>query len=616
MKKIIALFTFILSLFIISCSNAANDDLFVSNSNEKNITLYITSNSEVSFSNNSNRSIIPSALSSNQLDFYLEGTNKSTGTTLQRQKLTFEEHNNEKNTGSVTLSLQPGIYELTLFACQKGSELSGDTALLKAKTYTDLYVENSVFFTLTSQMNSSVAGTANFYIYTKGWQVTDDMNVTVGIYKLSNDDIVYYEKTNFPLKNYHYEFSDEVPEDFTCNFYNEPVSLNATTYNFKVTINTKGKDFYYTDTLFIEPNRTTLASVGIPPIVAKIPESPDYLIAQYKEPKDESEVFCPVKFCWTDNSVTESNFQLELLCIDDSIFSSNTARINLLLDSSVSTDSKNLNWNTLKTTIKNDNPNNSIILDNTFYEDEDISKYMEGALIANSKYCVYNFLTGKKYLARLCACSSAGNSEYVYLDLLNSGNHSFETSKNDANYKNWTSTENGIYIEPYSKTLTAEEKALQEKYAFVGGSNVLVFQGNTESLNVANQIALDSSFNSFTISQSTASNYLYFTLRNVFAKDEDNSGMGIYTSVFKDVSFAISEQGGLPFIEYEYPNPNGTPTGYDSLGKGAAEHAYLAVNIKDTTKFQAGKTYNVVYKAKAKTEDITSTATVIFTLTE
>lgn len=603
MKKILFLFTFILSLLLISCSNAAGEPLYINGNDTKDVTIIVSSqDTQFNFpTSKSERSITPGALSGNDMDFYLEGTNKSTGTTIPNTKVEFTAYEGSTDTGSVTLDLTPGIYELTLYVCKKGQTLSSDTMYLRGRTVADLFTENKVYFALSSNSLNATTGEANFYIYTQGWQVTNDMTVTAGIYILDNENSKVSEVQNFNLKNHHYNSPSEVPANITYNYKSENVVIGTGVYNLIVKINSNGVNYYYSDTVFIEPNRPTYGIVAIPNIVSKIPEGPDYLIARYKEPENATEAFYPVEFCWNDNSVTESNFQLELLCIDSEIFNSKTASIEKVLSTTETTENKKNYWNSIKSEISEKDSNNIIILDEEFYDYEEISKYLEGSLTANSKYCVYNLLAGKSYLARICACSSAGNSEYVYLDLLNSQGKTFETTKNITGLNIWTVSDKAMYAEPF--TYSAEEKAILEKYALVNEKNVFVYSSDSATLNttiIENNISLNQ-YNKFTVSKTTANKYLIFTLKNIFANKDDNTGMGIKDEVFDSITFSIYEQGSIPFISATATEDKTLTSDIDT-----AHYRYYAIDLTDTEKFQTGKTYNVEYKAKAGTHEIST----------
>lgn len=510
MKKIFLL-TFLLSLLFISCRNVVESDSFNQNSNWETVTFYISTTSH-------SRSITPSKLLFTEIDFYLSAKNISTNLTSEPQLIELVSYDINTSTGVFTLPYEKGNYEFTLSAYEKSKPRSTETLLLQGKTFCNLYLENEVHFHLSSSLKISSFGKANLYIYTNGWQLNDPENppliATVGIYDMKNGNALH-EQTYFPLQNFYHNTENEIPNPLIYNYDPFPTSIKSGTHIFKVTLtNTEnGKSFYYTDTLFIEHNRTTEAAIGIPKIISKIPESPSNLQMSFTPPSSADETYCPITFTWEDNSNTESNFVLEI--------------------------------------------NSDKGLKEKFIIPANIQSY--------SLY----FFTDRIFSAKLYASSSAGDSSFI--------------------------EQNDLIIPKYNDDLTPDEKIIEQKHRFDGSKNLFIYTDDDNTFSPENELILDQ-LNRCTISKGTKS-YIYFVLRNVFATDEDNTGLGVINAVYKDVCFSVFEQGSIPNTEtdvYNFPNITGTPIGYNSLGGPSAQHAYLCKSLNE---FEIGKTYNITIKA-------------------
>lgn len=451
MKKFLVLLTVLSSLLLVSCQNAIGiiEESFTEDKTKNTLSIFVNSTGEGISFNKKARMITPNALYSDDLDFYLWGKNETTKTTLERTQVSFEAYNGSSTTGALDIYLAPGVYELTLVAIKKGTSYNQSTILYSAYAQTDLRYNNNVYFYLSSE-NLNSNGYAKLALYTVGWQVKDNYSITAGIYEISNENTCICKVTPFNLKDYYYPTASDIPEDptynFDCSTIGSGTAIPSGIYNFTVTINDGYRNYYYTDRIQIHGDRTTCGEISLPDIVDKIPEPPTYLIAQYQIPDNSQEQFYNVEFCWDDNSITESNFQLEFLMIDDYLETNYSSYLTTLTDSTESVANKNSAWNKLYTAENTYCSDKPFTVDTNLYDIPSVSQYLGGSLSKNSTYCVYNLLLGKRYFARICAASDAGKSEYVYLDLNNTNNKPFETTANCSSPKKWTSNNKFINL--------------------------------------------------------------------------------------------------------------------------------------------------------------------------
>ena len=444
MRKTFTLLTLLFSLLVISCSNIAGDSSSLSII-EKNKLSILVDAADTNFKFTKGRSISPSALTSEDLDFYLSGTNETYNKTIETQKVSFKADENNSSTGKLVLYLDPGIYTLTLSAVKKGDVFTAANTVLKGISQTDLRTDNDAYFSLTSN-HIQAAGTIKLAIYTIGWQTSPSMDATVGIYRSDNMDTPIYEQNHFNLYDYHYNSQSDVPATVTYNYTADGKKLMAGTYNFKVTIRSNNIDYYYSDKIIIEPNRETEGSIAIPHIVANEADAPSDLIARYQKPETANLVSYPVEFTWTDNSNTESGFELELLRLDDYLMDTYPEEISRIISTTETVSSKNTAWDSLKSAAELKNQNNVILLDKEFYKDDYISTILEGGLSPNSRFCTYNLELDYSYLARIRATADGGNSEFCYLDLPNSKNMPFAPTSSPKPYYNWNSSAKTINL--------------------------------------------------------------------------------------------------------------------------------------------------------------------------
>ncbi|EID86350.1 hypothetical protein MSI_07010 [Treponema sp. JC4] len=448
MKKFCTVFfSLFFSLFLLlGCSNGLNEEQ--PGTSLRSLKIIATSNNLISFSSSSERSILPSAVDASSLHYYYWGKNKSDNNIVPVTEVTLYSYSQDSHKGFVDVVLTAGTYELYLFAVESDSLAIGGTtatygadvtAVKNAAYYVSSatvdvrYVESVTFYlTPASDYTNDITsvtgyGNVNIELYTT-WTLPDSgLTVIVGLYDLTTNKTIEYwnpdmsrsESTEWNLVD---NFERAAPSG-TPNY--KLKYIKPDTYNFVVKFYTDGgKNCYvWSDLLTVFSNQNTNATIAIPPIIDALPDAaPSNFRAGWANPSNCEDDFYYTEFAWDDNSTNESYFQLELMDISKIDFDDATyySHITNIMDSSVALSTKNTSWAALKTagaSVFECTPENYGDSDNVVFQHIN----GDGALWSNNTSIVYSFSLGKRYLARLCAMTTRGSSDYTYLDLGNGG---------------------------------------------------------------------------------------------------------------------------------------------------------------------------------------------------
>ena len=212
--------------------------------------------------------------------------------------------------------------------------------------------------------------------------------------------------------------------------------IPAGTYTFIVNYTNKANAsavYTWTEDIIVLANQTLKRTIALADIIDYAPAAPTDFKASYKDPGSGS-AWCYVNFTWTDNSVTERGFQIDLMPIwptedDANITSDMAASWEALAQYSSdfaagSFTSGGYATSTSPTTKAFDNDGGN---------GEGIRK--DGSLLKNSGSATFKLSRGVRYLARISAVgyNYAGNSDYCYLDFSAGGTGKDDYSDFDTN---------------------------------------------------------------------------------------------------------------------------------------------------------------------------------------
>ncbi len=381
---------------------------------------------------------MPGAIDASSLYYYYWGKNTSENTILPVKNVHLSSYSDDKHKGYVDVNLDAGSYELYLFAVENELTIGGTTATygddvsaVKNAAYfvssssVDIRYMESVTFYLTPASSSSSygSGTVNLELYTTWILPNSGLNVVVGLYDMvTNQAVSYWNPNMSSYESSEWNLVDNLQRPSpsgTPNYYLR--NMTPGSYNFSVKFYTDGgKNCYvYSDILTVYSNQDTRAAIAIPPVIDALPDAaPSDFRAGWASPSDLEKDFYYTEFSWNDNSTNESYFQLELMDLAKIDFSDETyyGYITKVMDSAASSSEKENAWNSLITagaSVTECSPEN--------YGDSDNAAFQhingDGSLWGNNTSIVYSFLLEKRYLARICAMTSRGPSDYAYLDL-------------------------------------------------------------------------------------------------------------------------------------------------------------------------------------------------------
>mgnify|MGYP007069840053 CR=1 FL=1 len=438
-----------------SCSNLVDDatiDGGSTSTGAKNVTITASSQDDiVTFGNGSSRMIMPGQLNATEgFKFWLFGTNKTTGTSLTATgtEVTLAAASGTTTKGTVTLDLDIAQYELSLYMIASSTTSLSDEAdakskaVLAATALADFTHSDSVNFYLTPY-SLSANGAYDLTLYLDGWTLASNYTSTVGIYSLTEMSVVsgttettfYYndDTTNTP------KWTSTAPA--SANFTSgSGYGVAPGTYNFVVTFtnSSTNKSYCYNDKIVILSNQRTAKTIAIPNVIEALPVAPSAFGVSYLNPVSTDDEYYEVQFEWTDGSYNETNFKIELVDFTNVTSTSDfegyvktvaaaTGAHTDALDtawtsfttSSTDYSSKEIQYNfTKKITSQTPGASSTTSIEESFYNAS--SFWVDGSCFINSTTATIRLPLEHRYLARLCAQNDAGDSDYVYADIIGS----------------------------------------------------------------------------------------------------------------------------------------------------------------------------------------------------
>lgn len=432
MKKLFGFFTvsifslLVLAIFV-GCSNISEDAYVFDSTSatyavvQKNVTINVTSKTGLISFAGSARTISPEAYNASDLNFYIGGQNLVDNSPLTVQKVTFVASAASPNIGTITVPFNSYNYQFVLAAIPANSDptvIEPDTyiesllsyAVLSGVAAADLRYtsgNSTINFFLTSD---GLSGAGNFAIklYLKDWSdksknAYDSLNnrrvidsVDIGLYPVNGtyppvSEFVGIFRDKFSSSNY-VLFSD--------------TDKKPGVYEFSVTFTRDNNKYVFSDKFFILPCQTTEATIGIPDVMDNEPDSPTDFSQGYILPENDESAYYRTVFTWTDNSNTESNFEIQLLDV-----SSNENVLVSTIDSLTNAELETL-WEHQSTSAT------LFSYTTDFYgmkiADDSRPVWYAGNLGLNSEYAVFTMPLGKRYLARIRSVNPVGGSSWCY----------------------------------------------------------------------------------------------------------------------------------------------------------------------------------------------------------
>lgn len=508
------------ALAITGCSDLFSSDDGVASSGytsadsssvARSLTLNVTSNSDlVDFSNASAsesgaRTIAPTAVNSSTLDFYLYAWDLIANAEKSLTKVTFAGTNSSTTEGSITVELDASNYRFTLVAVPQGTTVNTTTIDIKtviSKAYliayatADLrYTEEaaSVNFVLSSDGLTGSTSSLDLLLYLKDWSASSralqqaDGTAVISVASVGLYDITTGVVNSDTLVDKEFDFSTALTASTAKHYYgtseNGAVSttLASGTYDLTVTFTlANGKTFIYSEPVILLPNQTTSATIGIPEVIDQPPEAPTNFQAGYIAPVYNDNDYYKVVFNWEDNSKKELYYELDLY--------------DITATNSITMESANVEgiWsasgtgNTVTYANSTVNPSDDSKATTVFYglKQESGPNWYAGSLNRNNTQAVFYIELGKRYLARIRAVNSAGNSDYATVAVAASTYAAAAVGTDTATATNATLAHDA-YCVPYATTYTVPAKQATAENAYLTDSETATATAfNTEIINL------------------------------------------------------------------------------------------------------------------------------------
>ena len=352
------------------------------------------------------RTIVGDAYNSNEVTFFLWGES-TTGTPLEPKEVTVVPDVLQNNmTGTVSVDLDPGAWNLTLAAVPNGKVGAiGDRtqsvnilnqAALMGEAHVDTMNANTVRFVLRSDGLGSSANVTVTVTTEGSWYDRAKWDADAGIYDILTGNLI----ANATKR--------DISADLTTGVNSAPYAMTDIApgkYIFKVDFSEAGKDpviASWSDTIIVYAAKDLTQTVTIPNILGLPPEKPTAFKVGWEKTKAEVVPnFYQVTFQWTRGiSKNETGFELELMNIgDDPAPTSGSA-----------TDMEG-KWTALAGT----HADKISLYNSSVYGKVD--KWSSGSLGYGSEEIVLLLPLDTRYLARIRAKNYSGDSDYTYVDL-------------------------------------------------------------------------------------------------------------------------------------------------------------------------------------------------------
>ena len=224
--------------------------------------------------------------------------------------------------------------------------------------------------------------------------------ITIGLYDTDTDELVYPESApevilqkglGGTISNYTFE----TPSAFSVPKGDYNLIIKYIRYD---SSDNQISESEYSERIILLMNQSSTANITIPYFLDDTPQAPTNFVAGYKDPELFSENYYSVQFAWEDNSNIEQFFKFQLLCING--------------DSEISLPSSDSEWHSLNASYGSASALSGISVAHSEYLSSG-----NGTLTKNTTSLKLNIPLGKRYIARICACNSAGDSTWSYLQL-------------------------------------------------------------------------------------------------------------------------------------------------------------------------------------------------------
>lgn len=408
MKKnsFIAVFLVLLSV-LVGCSDISTDD-----SSETTATKIIIGckDNSISFA----RTIMPATVSADELTYILAYKNTSANETSYTLDTEISVEQKESSTGFFYENFESGVYVILLYAfnqenithAQNAGYTLSSMSLEQIRTYAG-FSGNATIDTATSSEKNIVFLTANKYANAatgyfsvsisneKDWQIPAGYTVLAGIYKENSYDD---DSRIYPSNGADYSLLSASSSDASFGTQTFSGLLSAGTYSFVLKYKNDSNQFIYEDELIVYANMTSSKSLSISEVINKEPDAPSGLIAAYKEPETDSSGntsgFYTMHLAWHDNSLTETGFIVEILDVSN--------------NNEVETPESDSEYEALEKSYGESIVYSSASSTSAYKIDESLG--------INTTTATFSLPLGQRFVTRVCAVNSSGNSAWAYLN--------------------------------------------------------------------------------------------------------------------------------------------------------------------------------------------------------
>ena len=466
MKKTKIFFTLLsgaLALLFASCSGLNTSDGDVTegytdkNVGAKTITMNVASDDDLLIFPNADagaRTILPAAVNASdnsKVKFYLSYYDTLSATPTAEQwagevnfvgKKVGNDGTNDvlsSTVGTIAKSFEISVYKFTLY-CVPASVSPANPGDAKTNSMfigyanADLRYADEITFYMSAD-KATGKGTVKLTLYTSNtqdktttnlWKVPKNYVVSAGIYKKTEDTIVYPSTDPTAVLG---TVSGSTVTALTAataiDAYEfggtSGAAVEAGSYNFVVifrdtqgtsAVDTDDKYYYWSDEIVILPMQTTEADVFIPEVINKIPDAPSSFFAAYDDPVSKEADYYYAYFAWSDNSNTEKSFEIDLAEVNDNY--SNIATSGSVAVKNLPTDDSSWTSTLQDYTATGNVTTYDWLKYQTSQFNPDPETY---SLIKNNKVAVFKLPLGSRYIARIRAVNDVGPSPYAYLHI-------------------------------------------------------------------------------------------------------------------------------------------------------------------------------------------------------
>lgn len=423
-----ALFCFTSILFF-SCGNVANGTVSIDQvaASENSLRVVVQNYDEVIDQvvqrTSDSRTIVAEQYNTGDtLSFYIWG-DSSDGSTMNPKKVNITADAVNTSIGTVDLTgIESRDWYLTLAVCNTVTIETPDKsavlqdAVLIGYANVDMQYGKEATFVLTSE-GLTKTGNVDLSIFTTGWQTSaftspanfaTSYTASIAIYDRVTGAIVRDSDDASTLVTFNGSTYLSDDEDDPTSYIK---SLKPGTYIFQVNFTKKADtsiNFAYHDTLIIIPGKEIEADIAVPNVIGTLPAAPTSVTATYKEEHaDFYENYFAAWMKWTVASHNETGFEVEVAELDSA---NKTA---------ITTPTDDTTW-----TAAISGPSSGSAYSPARVSKYNASNYFGGktyfpkvettSLLATNSEVYLKLELGKRYLLRIRAVNSAGESAWVY----------------------------------------------------------------------------------------------------------------------------------------------------------------------------------------------------------